>query len=116
MKMSKKYQVNIAFADYETVVEAESEDEAVDIAWDEMAISTGRELTIDRAYIADCVEVQDKDKVTPSYDVVLTEDQQDRLEMLEGKLGVFLSEVEELTANELAEYEHLVELKNKGEI
>ena len=43
----------------------------------------------------------------------LTEYQQDRLELLEGKLGVFLCEVDELTANELAEYEHLIELRGE---
>ena len=50
----KKYQVNIAIQDYVTIVEADSEEEAEDLAWTEL---TNDELysplSIDRAYIAD---------------------------------------------------------------
>ena len=40
-------------------------------------------------------------------------DQQERLEVLEARLGAFLCGVDELTSNELAEYLHLIELRGE---
>jgi hypothetical protein len=50
----KKYQVNIAIQDYVTVVEANSVEEAEDLAWEEMSNDElYSEFIIDKAYTAD---------------------------------------------------------------
>lgn len=58
--MTKNYQVNIAFADYEIVVEANSVDEASTKAFQKMADDKNGVFAIDRAYLADCVETDEE--------------------------------------------------------
>jgi hypothetical protein len=58
----KNYQVNIAIKDFEIVVEANSVDEAVDLAWVELTEhDLYSPLSVDHAYIADVVEVEEND-------------------------------------------------------